>query len=1476
MSSIGIDEGVVLGTGNVSIGLGPNVATNSGTDDGVNSNDQDLQQMVNELFQGSNQPIFDATILEFEFTPTVDSVTFEYVFASEEYCDYVESNFNDVFGFFISGPGINGNFSNNAANIALVPGTNDYVSINTLNFNTNSAYYVDNVPMGQPQNAPGCTNEPFTPSPTSDFIEYDGFTVPLQAIANVVPCETYTIKLAVADVGDGRFDSAVMLKAGSFQAGGTALLDVESEIGGNIFYEGCSDGGFYVRRGNTNNFNEPFEITLTIDPSSTAEPGVDYEPFDTVIVIPAFQMEVFIELITLASAEYDGEEKTIILKLDNSCSCEIEETIMIIEPVPPLESELEGDTVCIGSSVIFDPSEEVYPGVDYAWSDGQVGPAITVYPLESGHYSVTLSNVCEDLVDSAYVEVIEQPKATLLVDTAICGEDLSTLDLQITFEGLGPYTFSYTINGESYLINDYEDSIYVIPTEHRDTGRYRINFMDGFFQCQGIIEGGGELTFRSFAFEELITDASCGGNADGQIQIFPDSSALPYSYSWSNGEMGALLDSLSVGSYEVTMTDGFGCTIDTSFEISESSGVNYALELLSAPRCGDSSGAVRIQIDSSDYKNVLWNTGDTTLGLSNLSPGVYSVQIETYTECDIVDSIEVPESPDEPQIEFVTIDGLSCDRDTGYIEAEINALSPFDLLWSTGDTSRSISLSQPGSFELLVTDSLGCMVRRTVNLPIDTLSPLLSLPQSRSFSCIDTALTIRVDTGSWASAEENWSTNGGSIKEFGKGFITVTSSGQYFATVIDTINGCISRDTIEVTPSVEPEFELDSLTSLSCNAQTVAISVTSIYDYLKFSLLSSNGDTLAVNSSGDFIVDEAGSYNIVVLDSLTFCSSDTTIQILENFDSVEIDLPDELLITCAAPAVDLQASLSASGDFTYVWKDNNGENIAMGDGEENEQIFHTVNSTGWYTLEVIDSGSGCVSVDSVEVISDENLPNVNLEVEGSINCLTNSVSVNSSGSSIGSEFQYEWLNSNGEVIARDLTTINIDAAGQYTLRITNADNGCSAERDFTIEEDFAPPIFSLLAGEPFTCARDEIQFSVEYPDSVSVNIQWMGDGQVLGENDDFILSSNTLVDSYQLVLNRSDNGCSDSISFSPEWDTLSPVARIGDLPTVPCDDNFAMVDGSSSTPEGSLDFEWTSFDGQTVSTAETMETQQSGDYQLWVENVVNGCVDSVNFSLEQNPINGFSIEVDPIQCTREYAEIEIFNIEGGTPPYRYSINGQISQDSPNFSNLGPGDYTIEVMDQLGCLWTEEVNISPLDDLRLTLTADLELNYLERRTIQLEVNRSPDEIVSIIWSPSRQLSCSDCLNPTITARQSEEYTVVVRDIFGCEAQITLKVEVSIDPNIFIPNVFSPNGDGINDMFYVQGGPTVVGVPELLVFDRWGNLLFEQRNIPANSPSVGWDGRYKGEVLAPAVFVYLVKVEIVTGNVLTFTGDVTIIK
>ena len=153
----------------------------------------------------------DLCKLEFDLIPSCDTLEIQYVFASEEYLNYVCSNFNDAFGFFISGPGINGTFSNNGVNMATVPGTGDYVGINTINNGgpmagspcttvlgdqcpCNSAFYIDN---GEGDNCPGpahCTD--------STIIRYDGMTVPMLAKVGVVPCETYHLKLVIADAGD--------------------------------------------------------------------------------------------------------------------------------------------------------------------------------------------------------------------------------------------------------------------------------------------------------------------------------------------------------------------------------------------------------------------------------------------------------------------------------------------------------------------------------------------------------------------------------------------------------------------------------------------------------------------------------------------------------------------------------------------------------------------------------------------------------------------------------------------------------------------------------------------------------------------------------------------------------------------------------------------------------------------------------------------------------------------------------------------------------------------------------------------------------------------------------------------------------------------------------------------------------------------------------------------------------------------------
>ncbi|WP_134145276.1 T9SS type B sorting domain-containing protein [Flavobacterium sp. 270] len=204
-TNIGINKGIILSTGNTIIAKGPN--------------DRDLATLpTSNPFEGdgdlsiltNNQSIRNVAVLEFDFVPVGNKLSFNFVFASDEYPEYVNDIYNDNFGFFLSGPGINGMFSNNAQNIALIPNTTLPVSINNLNNGTTNngpceycQYYVNN------QN--GAT------------IQYDGFTTVLKAQSNVQCGQTYHIKLIIGNVGDNNYDSAVFLEGASFSSNGIDL-----------------------------------------------------------------------------------------------------------------------------------------------------------------------------------------------------------------------------------------------------------------------------------------------------------------------------------------------------------------------------------------------------------------------------------------------------------------------------------------------------------------------------------------------------------------------------------------------------------------------------------------------------------------------------------------------------------------------------------------------------------------------------------------------------------------------------------------------------------------------------------------------------------------------------------------------------------------------------------------------------------------------------------------------------------------------------------------------------------------------------------------------------------------------------------------------------------------------------------------------------------------------------------------------------
>ena len=350
-TNVGFNTGVIMATGDINVAPGPNDQDGASGGYGNSTPDGDLGTLTGGA-------LFDMANIEFDFTPTQSPVTFNFVFASEEYCEYVGTQFNDVFGFFISGPGILGG----QQNIALIPATSTPVAINNVNHLSYSGYYVNN----QPASSGNLCGQTASASPVTNELQYDGFTRKFTAVANVQPCQTYHIKLKIADVGDGVWDSAVFLNAGSFDAGGNASVawEVNGVLDAEEVYEGCGTVKLiFDRVGGNPSLPMPVQFSV----SGTATSILDYSAIPPVVVIPAGQDKYELTINIVNDLITEGPE-TVIIKLNNPCSCLNPEIKLVINDLPPLVAVPDTVTICgPGAGTV---SVEVPSGVEpytYQW-----------------------------------------------------------------------------------------------------------------------------------------------------------------------------------------------------------------------------------------------------------------------------------------------------------------------------------------------------------------------------------------------------------------------------------------------------------------------------------------------------------------------------------------------------------------------------------------------------------------------------------------------------------------------------------------------------------------------------------------------------------------------------------------------------------------------------------------------------------------------------------------------------------------------------------------------------------------------------------------------------------------------------------------------------------------------------------------------------------------------------------------------------
>lgn len=423
-TNLGLNSGILLTTGMISGPNGPQ-GPNNRPDAGVDNSFQG-SALLNAEF-GFSQPTFNATTLSFNFIPQGDSIAFRYVFGSEEYREFVGSEFNDVFGFFISGPNpAGGNYQNQ--NIARLPnGTK--VAINNVNHLTNSQFYVDNE----------------LPSPGMS-LQYDGFTRVLTARAKVIPCSTYTIRLAIADVADGIYDSGVFLEAKSFTSDGLSMYyTVLNGISKDTLHEGCGTAAIVIK--NTLPLAQNKTVNLLLQGNSIN--GVDYQTLPTQVTIPAGIDSVVIFTSALADGLAEGTELLIVTADDPNLCPDIERPsvrIPIADVLPLTVKAMDDVSFACNNQVVF-LTASTTGGVGMAsltWSPGNLsGSPVPALVGQSTQFVVSATDVCQNTAtDTVYVQVPDAAPLNLTFspDTVICPGESVLLQAQYG-GGIGELVF---------------------------------------------------------------------------------------------------------------------------------------------------------------------------------------------------------------------------------------------------------------------------------------------------------------------------------------------------------------------------------------------------------------------------------------------------------------------------------------------------------------------------------------------------------------------------------------------------------------------------------------------------------------------------------------------------------------------------------------------------------------------------------------------------------------------------------------------------------------------------------------------------------------------------------------------------------------------------------------------------------------------------------------------------------------------------
>jgi gliding motility-associated-like protein len=799
-TQIGLDSGIVLSSGRI-LTSGFNYGLNGSA--GVNASnslswpgDAQLSAQVN------GQTTFDAAILEFDFVPLGDTVQFRYVFSSEEYPDFNCSNYNDVFAFFISGPGITG-----AQNIALVPGTTIPVAINSINNGVPGLGGSIGTCNGMGPGSPFTTL--YVNNASNPIFTHDGHTRVLTAQSLVQPCQVYHLKIAISDAFDAIYDSGVFLEAKSLKSDPIKIVSSTPLYNGLSFLvEGCNTGGVKILRSR----KTPYPQTVNLAFAGVAANGVDVQLIPTTATIPANDSIGFVPLIPLVDNIAEGSE-IIRIYVSNGCnltnSFYLDSVDIEIRDYDTL-SLVPRDTVlmCRGNPQQLTASASY---TSYQWtpatglSNASIANPIAAPATGMTTYLVTASLVDCHARDSVKIKVKE---LELLSKKDINCKNGTTGEIKVSGGWEFKQPVQYNINNTAYT----NDSTFT----NLGVGSHVVRIKDAS-GCIDSMVVNLQQAFPDLLVVDSIVTAACNGS-NGQIILSGAGGNQVYSYTIDNGAYTSTTGyTVPSGNHTVSIKDTNGCVTTRPVVVATDLPITFTITP-DANACNGSSTAVLTVVPTGGSGTYQYAQDGVTFQTANtitISTTTVQVTVKDNKGCSAVQSINIPLG----QAIFVDPgnDVTICEGDQFHIPTTSNAAT---FTWIAQPSLSSTSIADPVANPVVTTMYYVTAVKDVCTVK-DSIKVFVN-PAPIAFAGPDSVIcygkTIQL-TGSGGTSY-SWSPAAGIVNSSSQ-FPTVrpTQTLNYYWLTVRDANGCYSlkADSVKVTltPAVQAFAGRDTIVAMN-------------------------------------------------------------------------------------------------------------------------------------------------------------------------------------------------------------------------------------------------------------------------------------------------------------------------------------------------------------------------------------------------------------------------------------------------------------------------------------------------------------------------------------------------------------------------------------------------------------------------------------------------------------------------------------